>query len=185
MIEDSYTYLGKGTTRLVYYVPGTTLICKKENYPLGICNQKEFDVWKFVKGTEVEKYFLPVESYDPDNRLIYFNFIEDVTPELMKQMELPYNFTDDYILNFGQYKNRVVIRDYADIVIGDSLLDLAFWHTPCERKFFDYRSDYNGQYNARRMEEIKKFYELLPDSNWLLANRVSQASEIVHSSGHS
>lgn len=119
-------FLEKGTTRRCFLNKLTGYVHKQTIEDNHGCrrteraNKNEVDIWLFVEGTDLEKYFLPVVDYSPDYAEVIVPFSPDVQWErISPELKLPTNWDDCGIFNLGLYRDRVVIRDYGDLTICD------------------------------------------------------------------
>jgi len=79
-----------------------------------ISNLRERGWWKMVRDSEeLSPWFCPILFADPFGLIVVMPRCEPITtPELPDYDQLPYK-ADYKVCNFGRYKGRVVLLDYA------------------------------------------------------------------------
>lgn len=129
---EQQNLLGRGSYRNVYRCPETKTVVKKAysgSDSIGE-NKREIEIWNFVKGTAVEKYFLPILEYSQCQTLIRMPFSRNASAKTMvkRQVIFPkFAWNDMHSGNFGWYKGRIVFRDYGDFRMDPNILDESQW----------------------------------------------------------
>ena len=105
-------YIGSGACRKVYNHPtDDTLVIKvlKKKWPQ---NQREWDVWQMVKGTEYEQFFCPCVEISNDGKYL----IQKKAKKSILKFTHPIIKGRDTMLtkNAGIYNEQVVLIDYGD-----------------------------------------------------------------------
>jgi hypothetical protein len=108
--------LGKGATRRVYALKhNPNLVLKVEYAARQFCNVAEYEIWKEVAGTELEKFFAPVVDIDVWGGALLMMRTKPITQrEFIRHVnQLPRFMCDTHWANFGKLNGRIVCHDYG------------------------------------------------------------------------
>lgn len=108
--------LGSGATRRVYELKhNPNLVLKVEYASRQFCNVAEYEIWKEVVGTDMEKFFAPVVDIDVWGGALLMRRTKPITEREFKRHvnQLPAFLNDWHWGNFGRLNGRIVCHDYG------------------------------------------------------------------------
>lgn len=111
LLCDSSQKLGSGAFRTVYgseVLPNSVI--KVEEGAQSFQNVVEWETWKRVKDTPLEKWFAPCEKISACGAVL---IMARTSPPSKYPALVPAFFTDLKRKNFGVYKGRFVCHDYG------------------------------------------------------------------------
>lgn len=105
--------LGRGIARTVYRnAADGRYVVKIEDGAKSFQNVAEWELWGWVSGTPMSKWFAPCRSISAAGAVLVMDYVEPLrTAELPKR--LPAFLCDLKPENFGMLDGRVVARDYG------------------------------------------------------------------------
>lgn len=106
-------FLGEGSARKVYaLLTNSAYVLKIETAGRSFQNVAEWEYWKWVKGTKLEKWFAPCERISARGLLLVQRRVDP--PRLAElPKKVPAFLTDLKIENFGLLDGKFVCCDYG------------------------------------------------------------------------
>lgn len=105
--------LGAGISRTTYvYRPDPQYVIKHENKMGWHQNIAEYEVWDWVRGSKMERWFAPVIDMSPCGVWLVMARCEPLRKQDLPK-KLPAFMLDIQQTNFGLYRGKVVARDYG------------------------------------------------------------------------
>ena len=107
--------LGEGSARKVYLCRmNPEYVVKVEMGGCSFQNVAEWDIWNWVRGGSLEKWFAPCEMISTCGSILVQRRTEPVrSAELPKRV--PEFLTDLKVENFGMFNGRIVCFDYGTV----------------------------------------------------------------------
>ena len=108
--------IGNGMSRHVYqHAQDKDVVIKVEGSAGYFQNIVEWEIWKQVEGTVMQKWFAPCIDISPNGIFLLQKKVE-VIPHSSYPKEVPDCFQDFKYQNFGRYNKRFVCCDYGNLV---------------------------------------------------------------------
>lgn len=125
--------LGEGMSRYVYvHRLDPSLVIKFETDARSFQNIAEWEVWKWVCGTKMERWFAPCVDISPNGSILIQKRCEPIQSAQRPKM-LPAYLCDLKRENFGMFEKRVVCCDYGTMLSSlrkvSPRMQKARWYT--------------------------------------------------------
>lgn len=107
--------IGSGIAREVYeYAPDPLrFVVKIETKAMSFQNVAEYDVWKRVRGTKLERWFAPVARISARGIALIMRRTTPVSSVQDMPRRVPAMLCDFKLQNFGMLNGQVVAHDYG------------------------------------------------------------------------
>lgn len=113
MVTSRGDFLGNGVSRHVYtFGVDKSLVIKMEEED-NFQNILEWNVWNHVKGTDLAKWFAPVEYISPCGKVLLQKKTKPFRSDNQLPDRIPSFFTDTKLDNWGLLGRQAVCHDYG------------------------------------------------------------------------
>jgi hypothetical protein len=110
--------IGHGSARTVYnHRHDKNLVIKIEEGGKSFSNALEWEIWRTAQGDGLEQWLAPCVDISPCGGILLMKRVLPVTLEEMP-LQIPAQFTDLKIQNWGRYDGRIVCCDYGVVLFN-------------------------------------------------------------------